>query len=131
MHSLDDEAHGFAETIRRPERGGMFMAAVDPARTERLASRTRAGAAVTTRQLVEEFVAEWLGLASVEVTPTARFVADLGVDSFDLLELAVEAQDRFDAEIGDEALADVVTVGDFCRCAIEAIAQREPRLHTA
>ena len=71
--------------------------------------------------LVEEFLGEVLGLAPGELGPTARFADDLSVDSFDLLEIAVEAQDRFGAEIPDEALADVVTVGDFGRCVSEAI----------
>ena len=69
---------------------------------------------------------EALGLAPGEVTRTARVVDDFGVDSFDLLELAVEAQDRFGTEISDEALAKVVTIGDFGRCVSEAVADRGP-----
>jgi acyl carrier protein len=52
------------------------------------------------------------------------------VDSLDLLELGVDAQERFGAEISDEALAQVVTVADFGRCVSEAIAHREPRSHS-
>jgi len=72
------------------------------------------------QQLVSEFVDEALGLAPGEASPTARFADDFGMDSFDLLELAVEAQERFGGEICDKALAKVVTVGDFGRCVIEA-----------
>ena len=81
-------------------------------------------------ELVEEFLTEELGFAPGEVVPTARFAADYGVDSLDLIELAVDAQERFGAEISDEALAEVVTVGDFGRCVAEAIAHREPRFHS-
>lgn len=81
-------------------------------------------------QLVEEFLTEELGFAPGEVVPTARFADDFGVDSLDLLELGVDAQERFGAEISDEALAQVVTVADFGRCVSEAIAHREPRFHS-
>ena len=53
------------------------------------------------------------------------------MDSLDLLEIAVDAQERFGAEISDEALAKVVTVADFGRCVIEAIGRRERDFHSA
>jgi acyl carrier protein len=52
---------------------------------------------------------------------TARIDEDLGMDSLDLLSLAIEAQARFGIEIGDAALANVRTVGDFQRCVVDAI----------
>jgi hypothetical protein len=58
-------------------------------------------------QLVDEFLTEPLGFAPGEVVPAA--------------------QERFGAEISDEALADVETVGDFGRCLGEAIARRDRR----
>ena len=75
--------------------------------------------------LVEEFLTEELGFAPGVVVPTARFWDDYGVDSLDLLEVAVDAQERFGAEIGDDALAKVVTVGDFGLCVADAVAHRE------
>ena len=75
--------------------------------------------------LVEEFLTEELGFAPGVVVPSARFGADFGIGSLDLLELAVDAQERFGAEISDEALADVETVGDFGRCVCEAVARRD------
>jgi len=109
-----------------------MMVTGDTARTE-LATPRPSGAATarSIQQLVEEFLGEELGFAPGEVTATARFAADFGVNSLDLLELTVEAQERFGAEISDEALAEVVTVADFGRCVIEAIGRREPRFHSA
>ena len=72
------------------------------------------------RKLAEEFVTEMFGLAPGETSTNARFADDLGVDSFDLLELAMEARSRFGVEISNEVLKDVQTVGDFCRCVIAA-----------
>jgi acyl carrier protein len=98
------------------------------ARTKRRAiPRSSSPAVGDLEQLVEEFLVEALSLAPVESNPTARFVEDFGVDSFDLLELAVEAQDRFGVEISDAALAEVVTVGDFARCVFEAMNGRRLR----
>ena len=97
-------------------------------------ARPRPGGTATAssiQRLVEEFLGEELGFAPGEVAATARFAADFGVDSLDLLEIAVDAQERFGAQISDEALAEVVTVADFGRCVIEAIARREPRFHPA
>jgi acyl carrier protein len=88
------------------------------------------GDSASIEQLVEEFLTEELGFAPGEVVATARFADDFGVDSLDLLELGVDAQERFGAEISDEALATVVTVADFGRCVVEAIERREPRFHT-
>ena len=85
------------------------------------------GADPAVQALVVEFLTEELGFAPGVVVPTARFTADYGVDSLDLLELAVDAQERFGAEISDEALAKVETVADFGRCVSEAIKGRERR----
>ena len=101
------------------------MIAIDAARAEFVPQRPRETATAAGIQLlVEEFLAEELLFARGVVVPTARFAADYGMDSIDLLELAVDAQERFGAEISDDALAKVETVGDFGRCVIEAIARR-------
>jgi acyl carrier protein len=100
----------------------------DAARTEfrsQAQGESEPGAAENLEWLVEEFLTEELGFAPGVVVPTARFAADYGVGSLDLLELAVGAQERFGAEISDEALVQVVTVGDFGQCVIEAVERRE------
>ena len=73
------------------------------------------------RKRVEELVAEVFGLAPGEVKTHARLREDLGVDSFDVLELAMEVQSRFGVEISDEELEEVETIGDFCSCTIAAM----------
>ena len=107
--------------------GGTIMVTGDAVRRELAPSlRNEIGTALNVQELVEEFLTEELGFAPGEVVATARFADDFGVDSMDLLELAVDAQERFGVEISDEALAKVMTVGDFDRCVSEAIARREP-----
>jgi acyl carrier protein len=74
--------------------------------------------------LVEEFLAEQLGFPPGVVVATAHFRDDYGIGSGDLLELTVDAQERFGVEIGDDAIARVETVGDFGRCVADAVAYR-------
>lgn len=75
-------------------------------------------------RLVEELVRQVFGLAPEEASPNARFGEDIGIDSYELLELAMAAQTRFGVRIGDEALAEVETVSDLTRCVIEEMHRR-------
>jgi len=52
------------------------------------------------------------GIAPAEVTPTARFAEDLGVDSLTLVDLVVHVEDRFGLVIPDEEWARFATVDD-------------------
>ncbi|MGN8481850.1 acyl carrier protein [Helicobacter pylori] len=50
-----------------------------------------------------------------QVTPEAKFVKDLGVDSLDILELIMALEERFGIEIPDEQAEKIVNVGDVMR----------------
>ena len=54
-------------------------------------------------------VADQLGVAESDVTPTANFVEDLGADSLDTVELVMAVEEEFDIEISDEVAADFKT----------------------
>ena len=47
-----------------------------------------------------------------KVVPEATFDADLDIDSLTLVEVVVACEERFDVRIPDEALENLVTVGD-------------------
>ncbi len=51
---------------------------------------------------VKKVVVEQLDVAAEEVTPTAKFVDDLGADSLDVVELVMGLEEEFDIEIPDE-----------------------------
>jgi acyl carrier protein len=51
---------------------------------------------------VKEIIVEQLGVDASKVTPTARFVEDLGADSLDTVELVMAFEEEFDIEIPDE-----------------------------
>ncbi|GAA7455277.1 hypothetical protein ID1036_09660 [Helicobacter pylori] len=50
-----------------------------------------------------------------QVTPEAKFVKDLGVDSLDIMELIMALEERFGIEISDEQAEKIVNVGDVMR----------------
>ena len=59
-----------------------------------------------------EIVEEVAGIGAAEVTVDKSFVDDLDIDSLSMVEIAVQAEDRFNVKIPDDALADLKTVGD-------------------
>ncbi len=61
---------------------------------------------------VKKIVVGLLGTDEKKVTPEARFREDLEADSLDLVELIMAFEDKFGAEISDEAAQKITTVGE-------------------
>jgi acyl carrier protein len=59
-----------------------------------------------------EIVEEVAGVAVEDVTADKSFVDDLDIDSLSMVEIAVQAEDRFGVKIPDDELANLKTVGD-------------------
>jgi acyl carrier protein len=59
-----------------------------------------------------EIVEEVAGIDTAEVTVEKSFVDDLDIDSLSMVEIAVQAEDKFGVKIPDEQLAELKTVGD-------------------
>ena len=62
-----------------------------------------------------EIVEEVAGVATEDVTPEKSFVDDLDIDSLSMVEIAVQAEDKFGVKIPDDELANLKTVGDAVR----------------
>ncbi|WP_101005001.1 acyl carrier protein [Helicobacter pylori] len=60
-------------------------------------------------------MAEQLEIDVSQVTPEAKFVKDLGVDSLDIVELIMALEERFGIEIPDEQAEKIVNVGDVVK----------------
>lgn len=59
-----------------------------------------------------EIVEEIAGVDASEVTADKSFVDDLDIDSLSMVEIAVQAEDKFGVKIPDDQLAELKTVGD-------------------
>ena len=57
-------------------------------------------------------VEEIAGVAAADVTPEKSFVDDLDIDSLSMVEIAVQAEDKFGVKIPDDELANLKTIGD-------------------
>jgi acyl carrier protein len=57
-------------------------------------------------------VEEVAGVAADDVTLDKSFVDDLDIDSLSMVEIAVQAEDKFGVKIPDDELANLKTVGD-------------------
>ena len=62
---------------------------------------------------LKEILIEATGNAYIEVTEASVLTKDLGINSYDLVELVCSVEDEFDVEIPDKALRRFVTVGDL------------------
>ncbi|GHP96733.1 hypothetical protein VN0268_13620 [Helicobacter pylori] len=66
-------------------------------------------------ETIQAVIAEQLEIDVSQVTPEAKFVKDLGVDSLDVLELIMALEERFGVEFSDEQAEKIVNVGDVMR----------------
>jgi acyl carrier protein len=76
---------------------------------------TEKGTTVTNEDILKELadiVEEVAGVDAADVTADKAFVDDLDIDSLSMVEIAVQAEDKFGVKIPDEDLAKLRTVGD-------------------
>lgn len=59
-----------------------------------------------------EIVEEVAGVSQDEIAPEKSFVDDLDIDSLSMVEIAVQAEDKFGVKIPDDELANLKTVND-------------------
>ena len=65
-----------------------------------------------TENRVKKIVAEHLGVEESKGVESARFIADLGGDSWDTVELVMAFEEEFGCEIPDDAAEKILTVKD-------------------
>ncbi|MBL8063126.1 MAG: acyl carrier protein [Anaerolineales bacterium] len=61
---------------------------------------------------VKTIIKDLLGADEEKITMEARFREELEADSLDLVELIMAFEDKFGAEISDEAAQKITTVGE-------------------
>ena len=62
---------------------------------------------------VTKLITEHLDIDKEKVTPEKAFLDDLGVDSLDILELVMAAEEEFGVEIPDHVVETIITVKDL------------------
>jgi acyl carrier protein len=61
---------------------------------------------------LSEIIEEVAGVPAADVSPEKSFTDDLDIDSLSMVEIAVQAEDRFGVKIPDDELANLKTVAD-------------------
>jgi acyl carrier protein len=56
-----------------------------------------------------------------EIKPESRLTDNLGADSFDLFALVLRLEEKYDIEISDDDVKDIVTVNDMVKAVEERI----------
>ena len=64
---------------------------------------------------VKKIIAEQLGVPEADVVNDKAFVADLGADSLDTVELIMALEEEFGVEVPDEQAEKLLTVGDVMK----------------
>lgn len=72
-------------------------------------------------ETIRTILAETLELSPEEITPEKRLIDDLGLTSFDLADVVIQAQDEFGFTLPSDRLADIATVADVFRVLGEAM----------
>ncbi len=64
---------------------------------------------------IRDIIAKQLDIDPETITRESNLIEDLHADSLDIVELVMDLEQEFDAEIPDEELPKVQTVGDILR----------------
>lgn len=62
---------------------------------------------------VKELLVDVAGTDESIITPDAKLIADLGLNSFDMINLIVAFEDEFDIEVPDKDIHKLTTVEDI------------------
>ncbi len=72
---------------------------------------------------IRQILAETLDIDPEEITPEKRLIADLGLTSFDLADVVLQAQEEFGVTLPSSFWGEIVTVADVYRVVGEAVNQ--------
>ena len=72
---------------------------------------------------IRAILAETLEVDPAAITPEKRLIADLGLTSFDLADVVIQAQEEFGVTLPSERFGEIITVADVYRVVGEAMQQ--------
>lgn len=70
---------------------------------------------IMTEQKVIEILAKQLRIDKAKITAETNIASDLGADSLDLVEILMSLEEEFNISIPDEAIPNIVSVGDLVK----------------
>lgn len=62
---------------------------------------------------IMKLVSDYFGLPTDKIKPESTFTADLGLQSYSLIELCCELESRYDIEIPEDDIVNIETVNDL------------------
>ena len=77
-------------------------------------------------ETITEILREYTGNQELTPAEDTQLIADVGLNSLDVVNLACTFEDTFDIEVPDRALKELHTVGDLMRL-IEELEAEEPQ----
>lgn len=60
----------------------------------------------------KEIICQYVDVDPAKITEDARFMEDLGFNSYDFMSLVGEIEDKYDIEVNERDVVQVKTVGD-------------------
>ncbi len=61
---------------------------------------------------LREVICQYVDVAPEKVTEDARFIEDLGFNSYDFMSMVGEIEEKYDVEVEEREVVNVKTVGD-------------------
>lgn len=61
---------------------------------------------------LREIICQYVEVEPEKITKDARFIEDLGFNSYDFMSMVGEIEDRYDVEVEEREVVNVKTVGD-------------------
>lgn len=65
------------------------------------------------KERIINLLGDRLGINELEIKETSDFIADLGVDSLDMIEIVMDIEKEFGLKVKDEEIPEIKTVGDL------------------
>ena len=74
-------------------------------------------------ETITEILRDYTGKKDLAISEDSQLIADIGLNSLDVVNLVCEFEDRFDIEIPDRALKDLHTIGDLMNLIVKLQAE--------
>lgn len=64
---------------------------------------------------IKEIICDYTGKPNIEITEASLIRSDLGLSSYDLVQLVCKFEDEFDVEVPDKYINSLKTIGDVIK----------------